>query len=406
METKNVCEFNRVRRKKEVQFIIDLNIDCLEYICKFLSLKELLRLAHSNKQLKAAAELAFSGRYGNMDIQLKKLTPRYYCFDSVRCVPEYNYIEISGLRLSLQTIRCFGHLIKILTIRPYIDIVARWPFILLIRYVQKYCSKSLTDISIIWNKEIPVGCLEHLNKAFPKVKIVRICDRYVGKNRLNKLFPNMESLRYDRFNKVLGLKSIKNHFPNLVQLEIGSFLKYASDVHRETIATALSLNPQIQILSITYILDMQFIQIISDCLPHLKHLKLICESKNVMQYKDKTIRFKHVKKLDITLMHCETGRRNIYESYKYIPNSGPMPEIKISSFELEELVLYVVFQAYPIAYQCRHYFARNTIEARSDALKLTNRTVEKPLSSLTEIDFEYWCRRFMPQFYRALKGYK
>lgn len=375
METKKMCKLNCVQRKKEIKFI-DLNIDCLEYIFKFLGLIDLLQLAHTNKKLKTAAELAFSWRYRNMEIQLNGFNRR---FNRQFHASSTKIVDIIGLGISLQTIRCFGHLIKKLRIAPEESYshITRCNFIFVIRYVEKYCSKSLCDISIFWIEKDQIGCLEHLKKAFPKVKTVKINDLYVERTRFNKIFPNMESLTYDRFSKVSGLKTIQNHFPNLVHLKIAKFTTFPSVIHREAIATALSLNPQIQILYITYILDMQFIQIIHDCLPNLKQLKIICESKDVMQYKDKVIRFEHVKKLDITLFHCK--KRYL----EYIPDSQPLPQLRISSFELEELVLDVVFK--DVHHNLKKLFLS-----------------DKYLSLLSEIDIEYWCRRFNPEFYTRL----
>lgn len=54
-----VNEPNATTEKK----LTDLNVDCLEQVFLYLSLKDLLNIVHANKQLKPAAELVFARKF-------------------------------------------------------------------------------------------------------------------------------------------------------------------------------------------------------------------------------------------------------------------------------------------------------------------------------------------------------
>lgn len=413
MEKKKLCEFNlnklaSVHKKKKVKSIIDLNIDCLEHIFKFLKLEDMLNVAHTCRKFKIPAAFAFNTIYGDKIIRIRDL--RIINLWGIREAEGIEFgPEILGLKECLQIVRCFGQFISKLIIisERYGKPESRIRFILVLCYVQKYCSNNLTDITI---GQCPIGSLEQLTKTFPQVKNVQICDRYVGRNRLNKLFPKMESLKYDKFDGALCLKSIENHFPNMKCLEIGQYKreKFKSNnllltPRLESILNALRLNQQLHTLNITYTLKADFIQLISECLPHLKSLKIVCStadfSKCCANYE--AIRFKHVNNLDIKLLHYLYNADHCF--FRAVPLEKFLPTLRISSSELEELNLDVEFKILSRSeiwlFREQEYRQTNTCP-----LKLTSYSLGMPLWSLIEIDFEYWYKRLKPNFHKDLEN--
>lgn len=52
--------------------LTDINDDCLEHIFLYLSIEDLLNIAYTSKQLKPAAELAFSNNSGMKKMEIRE----------------------------------------------------------------------------------------------------------------------------------------------------------------------------------------------------------------------------------------------------------------------------------------------------------------------------------------------
>lgn len=138
--------------------ITDLNSNCLVKILSYLTIDEMLSVAHSNNYLKEATKISFKKVYGNSLITLLH--------------DDENYIvQPEKIKKSLQFLRCFGPLISRVEIETN-RTINRSLRKHLTKYLAKYCSNSLVEIwidSITYNLLIKLFEFEDL---FPNVKTV------------------------------------------------------------------------------------------------------------------------------------------------------------------------------------------------------------------------------------------
>lgn len=88
----------------------------------------------------------------------------------------------------------------------------------------------------------------------------------IRKNWLSRMFPKLRALTVRQIG--LNLIGIENHFPNLERLKI-NFVNVNTDLHMQMLGV-LSLNPQLQVLSIPFYDDANLFRFISQNMPHLK----------------------------------------------------------------------------------------------------------------------------------------
>ncbi|XP_031631143.1 uncharacterized protein LOC116345683 [Contarinia nasturtii] len=182
---------SRNQLEKSSKQITDLSHDCLAKIFNYLSLKEMLNVAHSNKYLKVATEISFRNVYGNHLMTL---------FDEDICYIETPTELQEKIKKSLQLLRCFGHFISGVKFETN-RILSRSLRKHLISYLAKYCTDSLVKIqfdSITCN--LLIKQFEFKN-TFPKVQSVWL--DFYETNTFNLIrpcfsfdviFPNMEHL--------------------------------------------------------------------------------------------------------------------------------------------------------------------------------------------------------------------
>lgn len=122
--------------------LTDVNNDCLEAVFKHLCINDLLNIAHTSKQLKPAADLAFTSKFGNKTFGLSKgtWTPTAY-------------VETKGEVLKfLRLLRCFGHLISTLEFRRFIFYDQYLQY--LGSYISEYCTHSVRNIEFIYRSRL------------------------------------------------------------------------------------------------------------------------------------------------------------------------------------------------------------------------------------------------------------
>lgn len=164
--------------------LTDVNGDCLEKIFMYLNLDDLLNIAHTNKQLKFAADLAFARKFGKcvmlLYIHRVEWNSKFFLFPNTVCIID--------LQTSLRLLRCFGHLLSHLDIRCSSDFPnASYK---LTRYANEYCSESLTKIEFGAMKNVN-DTFQSLSKPFVTVENIRFygCILEADLTKIDALFP-------------------------------------------------------------------------------------------------------------------------------------------------------------------------------------------------------------------------
>lgn len=207
--------------------LTELNNDCLERIFHFLSLGDLLTIAHTNKQLKPAADSAFSHNFGN-----KKFT---FCFGHRFWYGVKNPIEINTKQAAVRLLRCFGHLI--------FDISVDHQMSKVIPQINRYCYGTLLEVTFIgtfgnrlfkcWKNPFAIAQTVRFNRCFLNGDL----------KKLNKWFPNMCNLRL--YIGEIGFNCIAARFPHVEELKIRT-LRHISNKDLKTVESIINLNPQIK----------------------------------------------------------------------------------------------------------------------------------------------------------------
>lgn len=189
--------------------------DLLERILDFSDVNSLLNVADACKRLQNVAIATFRKKHGNKPI-------RFFLWgNSIDYYDDYN-IDISGLKLCLPFVRCFGAEFSELTIHTGNSVpISRNNY--LDQYINNYCADTLTSIRFF---EKPSFQVENFPKPFNHVKDVFIGHSVLGQQLpiVRDLFPNVHQL-------VLFDISIDEHFtaisfPHLVDLAMNDYQNF------------------------------------------------------------------------------------------------------------------------------------------------------------------------------------
>lgn len=256
--------------------ITDINFDCLEVIFKHLSLSDLLNIADANKFLGITAAQAYIDRFGMKNVVLGEFASKQALKIDTR-----DSVKISSWKQSFQFLRCFGYLTKKLNIS--LDRTAKYLYNVeypiffqhLINYTNEYCSQSLTELVIKGNLD---RALNDLKAPFLFVEKIHV-DGMFEKNVLTRLFPKLQILAYnDCRHKSFEFES---YFPCLKYMKLLSFALSKNQCAQ--MCSFLQLNPQLKSLTLPFISGEQLEEIISNKLPHLKHLTILDPLLNIPQ---------------------------------------------------------------------------------------------------------------------------
>lgn len=274
-----------------------LNIDlCLELIFPYLDVEDLVRAADSNKQMKDAAELTFSRKFGKNSFVFHSKTQ-----DVLKSTGRTIYLDVSSI---FGVLRCFGHLISKLMLDYYFSsplVCSRLDL-----YVIKYSMNYVKELEIHGYE----NALKNIQQPFPNVENIRFisCDLDESSTRLNEWFPKLRSLEFVRdfqvCTKIDDQYCIAAHFPHLEHLSV----HISNDLEvpgfrEETVLAALKINPKIRSLclnSFDYNLPLNFFQNISETCAFLETLEI---NGNLSEFND-MVRFKTVKTFSIYPMGC------------------------------------------------------------------------------------------------------
>lgn len=266
-----------------------LGVDCLERIFRYLPLDDLMNVADSNKQLKEVADLVFVLKRWNKSFLI-------FGFASAprRFVINHDSISSVDLKIILQMLRCFGHLILKLEIYPNpVDNVEKLCIYIdhITFYIKQYCAKSLIELNVL--KRIPGRILNCIDNPLPNVRSACVQSYDLPKMSLIELFPKIKRLTYI-CDKITDFASIESIIPYLDHLEIITRTNEDIELFR-----TVRLESELQSLSIPFF---AIYQGINEILPHLKVLKVNKLDKLDRFpdiYNSVTFHFKTVKRLEI-----------------------------------------------------------------------------------------------------------
>ncbi|XP_031632435.1 uncharacterized protein LOC116346493 [Contarinia nasturtii] len=257
--------------------LTDVVDDCLERIFMHLSLEDFLNIAHTNKELKPAADMAFQRKFGKTE---------FYLCDEIYFGSDDDIVEISDKKSQLRLLRCFGHLITKLEIEG--EFAKK-----LIGYANEYCFNSLTAINIAGFDYIRNNLLP---KPFANVEVVKLFNcKFCADTNFKKWFPAIRRLELDwcsTFTK--GMFIVKN-IPQLEHLKIC----YDSDIRPKNICTSLRNNPQLRSLWLGGIVPPKGFWQTCQTLSQLESIQI--ESAANFKNVDTAVNFPALKKLDINI---------------------------------------------------------------------------------------------------------
>ncbi|XP_031633903.1 uncharacterized protein LOC116347459 [Contarinia nasturtii] len=311
---------------KNTMKLTDVIDDCLEHVFMDLSLEDLLNIADTNKELKPAADMAFRRKFGKMEFQLDK--DRFQC-----AIKLGEHIVINDKKTQLQLLRCFGHSVTKLVLRPPGVFSRR-----LISYANKFCFNSLTDIKIMHfdftrnnflnklGEKTVCGFSQNkfkLKKRFRNVEVVSLssCQLYADTN-LKKLFPAMRRLDLFKCSTVTEETLIVKNTPKLEHLEMTCDRRISA----ENICTTLRSNPQLRSLSLIGIVPPKDFWNICQTLYQLESLRFDSIYCVKFKHADIPINLPTLEKLDINI-----GKKDqrLMTSEKNKITFGQLKEIKL-----------------------------------------------------------------------------
>lgn len=325
--------------------LMALGVDCLERIFRYLPLDDLLNVADSNKQLKEVAEMAFVLNHWNTNLTISGNHP----FKRPGFWTCSNHTVSMNLKIILQVLRCFGHLILKLHIGSDEVLVTSLEFSNIhishiTSYIKLYCVESLTELNI--RRKMPGGILNHFVDPFPNVRSAFVQSSDLTNLSLVELFPNMKCLTY-RCDKITDFASIESNVPALNHLEIVPRIpKEGSELFR-----TIRLNPKLQILAIPFF---AIYQGINEVLPHLTVLKMDIQwfhINNSVHYHFKTVKrleiqhyvhftqmpfsFDNLEELDLKFMYARLLKYHHEKFYDFINQHPSIIKLKIHGESIE-----------------------------------------------------------------------
>lgn len=156
--------------------ITDLNDDCLVMIFAHLKLQNLFNVAIACEFLRPAACLVYRRKFGVQPVRLfgcdnfrPNANPNAQ--NGVEPVEGLLDIDIRGLKLCLQYLRCFGPSIKAISIDFNNVMTNRCRYVN--QYIVKYCAESLIEISFWHKPNVPMQPFEKPLASVQSVKVIR-----------------------------------------------------------------------------------------------------------------------------------------------------------------------------------------------------------------------------------------
>lgn len=273
ISAKRVTSVIELRESTTQLKITDLLDDCLEHIFKFLDIKDLLSVADSRKSFKASLDRTFRSKYIK-DFCIMPSDEGAYKWGVVK-LKNYDREAVINFGDILKFLRCFGELISEIYFST--NLGERYPQNQnneLLRYMNKYCSKTLRGLSMVDAPNIL------LLKPFVNVESFRLHresgDKWID---LERVFPKLCCLE-------LSMESIPDYFavhlPHLKEL-----LLFGPNDVMKNVKKIVQLNLHVQLLTIYEVDDPSILEIVSECRQlkefHIQFSILNYPSRNIIE---------------------------------------------------------------------------------------------------------------------------
>lgn len=199
-------EENDLNRTKT---IVDVNVDCLEHVFKFLDFEDLINVADANKELKMIAEMVFVRKLKKrmivVDIKTRSCDPNISTYD--------NAIHIHQSLLAAKTMRIFGQIISEIYLRITKDSENSDLRENFFRHVNEYCHKTLIVLHIMGDYSKVFGAIKY---PFENVEKFSSYEGKLGPGceYFPQIFPRLRQLAFTD-DTILDANYIWKKFPNL-----------------------------------------------------------------------------------------------------------------------------------------------------------------------------------------------
>lgn len=257
--------------------LTDINDDCLEHIFLYLSIKDLVNIAYTSKQLKPAAELAFSRNFGMKEMKIGES----WKSRGRGSVYIYEYKQRFSRDQFYRFMYSFGHLMLKVELSRFTKS--------LMKDVNQFCCKSITDLKLV---AMDLHRMKEPFHAAETVFLYNVTTNWFC-NPLNKLFPNARTLNIE-FGHIWPMQ-IRGRLAHLNQLNLsfGSLLLHAN---------MMRMNPQVQRLRLCGTPCAKYLRSASKHLKFLEHLEIGTYAANEFDDFGEDVSFPCLKELKITLM--------------------------------------------------------------------------------------------------------
>lgn len=213
------------------------------------------------------------------------------------------------------------------------------------RQINKYCSKSLREITIIDDE---VNVIEQFKRQFDKVENVTLQSiSHLRNMPIHRIFPMMRRLDAHVINTLTNVTFLEYHFPNLVHMRLAvSFV----DNNYSRLNNLLRLNSQLTSFEILYLSNVEFLRGVNEFLPKLETLDVATVPSYFFGKEGDIVRFENVK--NFTLFFYYGGKDEMPERFPFAFNqlehldlhTDDMPEYWLESImksgaNLKKLIL-------------------------------------------------------------------
>lgn len=307
-ETENDDQRNKTK-------FIDLNVDCLLHIFKYLDFNSLLNTAEVSEELSFFAAEVFKRKTSKIEVLL--LSNDYFAEDSndesfhedilSKALGVFGFrqkrpkteiafndsIKIFDFEMSLNTLKHFGRVIEKLSVQ--FNYLKSTDTIMISEFINKYCSESLVHLHF---EDCTCNCLQSMKEPFENVENLAFTLRLenLGNTTLsmNELFPKVRRLSFNSIMVISGTY-IDCHLPYLERLDIHTVGASIGDVAviQKKFGKLLQKNPQIRHIELFNVVP-YFLKLSSEVLPNLENITL-----RSYRFTNDIIQFEKVRKLTV-----------------------------------------------------------------------------------------------------------
>lgn len=240
---------------------LDLNLDCLEPIFDFLNPRDLLNIVISSTYAAQAALLVYSRRYSKCQVQIRptSTSPEKMPIEWVNPL-----IQINSAVDCYKFLEIFGDLIKKLELYGFNDetIALEWRDVM--QLVSQKCGGNLIELKV---HNCNAFITNQFQNAFDNVDKLHLQRSYLDQcKRLNEWFPNVKSLELIDIGQNVVVEIISPHF---FTMHLEPECLSASDI-----GTMIESAPQLQDLTLSGFINVNYLRFINQNLPVLKRLNL------------------------------------------------------------------------------------------------------------------------------------